>query len=203
MDVTHWDGDLVAYIQGLIDAAAPKRAVLQFNRVDFRLPWLRRWFPEARIVHLYRHPRDQWCSSLVTPESFPATASMNEFPPHDHYYLLMWARDLRYRFPFLDETAVDHPYELFYLIWKLSWLFGRQYADCSVCLERLVQHPIEELRTLLAAVGATDVDPSALTGHIVDRSRGRWRGYAEDAWFRKREMRCEAVLRRWRTCSSG
>ena len=67
----------------------------------------------------------------------------------------------------------------------------------------LYQRPIEELRTLLAAVGATDVDPSALTGHIVDRSRGRWRGYAEDAWFRKREMRCEAVLRRWRTCSSG
>ena len=33
--------DLQAYLSFLIDGAAPETAVLQFNRLDFRLPWLR------------------------------------------------------------------------------------------------------------------------------------------------------------------
>jgi hypothetical protein len=41
--------------------------VLQFNEIDLRLPWFRAHFPTARILHLYRHPREQWCSSLFDP----------------------------------------------------------------------------------------------------------------------------------------
>jgi hypothetical protein len=122
---------------------------------------------------------------------------MKDFPPHDHFYLLTWARDLKYRFPFIDEDEVDHPYELFFLIWKLSWLFGRQHAHYSVCLERLVQDPVPEIRRLLAAVGESAVDPSQLQTLIVDRSREKWRRYASDDWFKEREARAESALRRW------
>src|SRR6185295_9635367 len=64
MDGRSWDPDLKAYVRRLVDSA-PGRAVLQFNRIDFRLAWFRREFPGASLVHLYRHPRDQWCSALV------------------------------------------------------------------------------------------------------------------------------------------
>ena len=37
MDAASWDADLATYIRRLVAAASPKRAVLQFNRVDFRL----------------------------------------------------------------------------------------------------------------------------------------------------------------------
>src|SRR5262249_14305528 len=63
MDERHWDPDLLAFVRLLCERAAG-RPVLQFNRVDFRLAWLRHHFPAARIVHLYRHPRDQWCSHI-------------------------------------------------------------------------------------------------------------------------------------------
>ena len=54
---------LEAYLRVLIDRAHPRRPVLQFNRVDLRLPWLVRRFPEATIVHLFRDARSTWVSS--------------------------------------------------------------------------------------------------------------------------------------------
>lgn len=194
MDARFWDTDMKAYVQGLIDAAAPDRAVLQFNRVDFRLPWLRQTFPRARVLHLYRHPREQWCSSLVNPASYPKDAQVKDFAPHDHFYLLAWAGDLRYNFPFLDLTRVVHPYQLFYYIWKLSWLFGRHYADYSVEFERLLKCPAMEVPRLLAAIGMQGADTSQLDGLIVDQPTGKWRGYADEDWFRRHEQECEFVL---------
>jgi hypothetical protein len=130
MDHSSLNYEMFRFIQLLVERA-PGRAVLQFNRVDFRLPWLRYNFPEATIVHLYRHPRDQWCSSLLE-SRFPLEGDVRSFEPYDGFYLRRWASDLKYRFPFLDERRVSHPYELFYAIWKLSYLFGRVYARTSL-----------------------------------------------------------------------
>jgi hypothetical protein len=197
MDEGVWDPDLASYVQGLVDAAAPRRPVLQFNRVDFRLPWLRHWFPNAVVVHLFRHPRDQWCSSLVDISAFPKDGRLTDFAHHDHFYLLAWVRDLRYRFPVLDETQVRHPYELFYLIWKLSWLFGRHYAHYSIGIERLTADPARELRRLLDAVGMPHVETAPLLKLIVAQPQGKWRAYADNDWFAERETRCETLLRQW------
>jgi hypothetical protein len=92
---------------------------------------------------------------------------------------------------------VGHPYELFYLIWKLSWLYGRCYADHSLGFEQLLAQPERELRALLDIVGLVDVAPASLV-HLIDRQpQGKWRAYADDAWFAKRESRCESLLRAW------
>ena len=193
MDSTFWDPALQRYVEILIERA-PARPALQFNRIDFRLPWFRRRFPRARIIHLYRHPRDQWCSSLLDLNCFPRDAAPADFARHDKFYLLSWARDLRYHFPFLDPQAVSHPYQLFYYIWKLSYLFGRKYADYSLAFEELVNDPAGQLGQLF---GALDID-SGYTARcqqlIVKQPLGKWKAYAPDDWFREHEATCETVL---------
>lgn len=192
MDAQSWDPDLRAYIRTLIERT-PGRAVLQFNRVDFRLPWLRHTFPDATILHLYRHPRDQWCSSLLDLSACPPSSDTLWFSGHDHFYLLEWARDLRHQFPFLDPATVAQPYRLFYFIWKLSYLFGAAYAHHSIAFEALIANPEFELRRLLRDAGFEVGDLRPLTA-LVAPTPSRWIGYANDDWFRGHEEACETVL---------
>lgn len=193
MDASSWDSGLKQYIQRMIERA-PGRSVLQFNRVDFRLPWLRAQFPEAKVVHLYRHPRDQWCSFLMDISRVPKDSSLAAFEPHDHFYLMIWAKDLKYHFPFLDEREVSHPYELFYYLWKLSYLFGVRYSDYSLSFESLVTDFDSELPALLKAMDIQDYDLAKLRALVVRPDLGKWTAYAGDEWFKERENRCETVL---------
>jgi hypothetical protein len=193
MDADSWDPAMKRYVEVLIDRA-PGRPVLQFNRIDFRLPWFRHHFPRAKIVHLYRHPRDQWCSSLVKPADCPRDVTMQDFCKSDHYYLRNWARDLKYHFPFLDEARIEHPYRMFYFIWKLSYLFGRHYSHHSLSYEDLTQDPDSCLEQLFETVNIPRADLDGLR-HLIDRSaRGRWRDYAGEEWFREHEAHCEGVI---------
>jgi hypothetical protein len=193
MDEASWDPNLQRYVELLIERA-PGRPVLQFNRIDFRLPWFRRQFPAARILHLYRHPRDQWCSALFDSKRFSPDGHVRDFAPHDGFYLLAWARDLKYQFPFLDERAVSHPYQLFYYLWKLSYLFGRKHAHHSVAFEHLVADPDAQLPPLFAAAGIERYDVDRLKALIVRPAVGKWKEYAGDNWFRNHETACEKVL---------
>jgi len=193
MEAGCWEPAMKQYVDLLINEA-PGRPVLQFNRIDFRLPWIRHHYPVAKIVHLYRHPRDQWCSSLLDPANFGKEESVAEFAKHDEFYLLGWARDLKYHFPFLDEEAVSHPYQLFYYIWKLSYLFGREYADYSICFEDLVTDPASQLEALFRAVEVETYDLDKLISLIVKPEMRKWKEYADDRWFYEQEAVCETVL---------
>jgi hypothetical protein len=196
MDSTAWDPAMKRYVEILIDEA-PGRSALQFNRIDFRLPWFRRQFPGAKIVHLYRHPRDQWCSSLMDVKCFPKDGNMRDFARHDYFYLLMWAEDLKYHFPFLDEKRVTHPYELFYYIWKLSYLFGRTYSHYSLAFEDLVSDSEGQLRELFEALDIKVDSLATLKTLIASPPLGKWKEYAEDKWFQGHESKCESVLAEW------
>jgi len=194
MDADDWNPAMKRYVEVLIDRA-PGRPVLQFNRIDFRLPWFRHHFPRAKIVHLYRHPRDQWCSSLLKPADCPRDLTIKEFTTtYDHFYLRNWARDLKYHFPFLDEAVIEHPYQMFYFVWKLSYLFGRQYAHHSLAFEDLTNNPDECLNELFGAVNVTGADLAALRNVIDKPAAGRWKNYADEAWFHDHESRCERVI---------
>jgi hypothetical protein len=193
MDESFWDPAMQRYIELLIERASG-RPVLQFNRVDFRLPWLRHHFPNAAIIHLYRHPREQWCSSLMDLHDVPKTSSMEQFAAQDRFYLGMWAHDLKYHFPFLDEANISHPYQRFYFIWKLSYLFGIKYADYSLSYESLLEEPHKQLQHLLTFLKIQDYDVDALQSLIVKPSRDKWRAYADDEWFRHHETTCETVM---------
>jgi hypothetical protein len=193
MDAGDWNPAMKRYVKLLVDHAAG-RPVLQFNRIDFRLPWFRHHFPRAKIVHLYRHPRDQWCSSLVKPQDCPRDVKMKDFAKHDHYYLANWARDLKYHFPFLDEALIEHPYQMFYYIWKLSFLFGRRWSHHSLAFEDLTDNPDACLTDLFAALNVTGADKGSLRKLIIKPKPARWRDYADEAWFQDQEATCEGVI---------
>ena len=193
MDASSWDPELRAYLQVLIDAA-PKRPVLQCNRIDFRLPWVRSVFPQARIVHLFRHPRDQWISSLRGAKTFRDDSTREAFAARDGFFVDLWVEDLQHRFPFLDWRRITHPYQAFYYIWKLSFVCGRKHADHSVCFERLLEDPDSELRRLAEAVQLREYDLKAMRSLIVQPRTGLWTEYASAAWFREQEELCESVL---------
>jgi len=193
MDATFWEPDMKRYVEILIDRA-PGRPVFQFNRIDFRLPWFQCHFPAATIVHLYRHPRDQWCSSLLDPSCFPKSGRTDQFPPHDGFYLRLWGNDLKYHFPFLAESTIEHPYQMFYYIWKLSYLFGINFSNYSIAYEHILDDSELQLQKLFAMLGIKNYDMGKLKYLITPTPTGKWTSYADDAWFRKHETLCETVL---------
>lgn len=193
MDASFWAPKMKRYVEVMIDRACG-RPVLQFNRIDLRLPWFRQNFPNALILHIYRHPRDQWCSTLMDPHCFPRDGSTEQFAPHDKFYLRMWARDLKYHFPFLDEASVSHPYQMFYYIWKISYVFGCAFAHCSVAFEELLEDPGNQIRRLLEVSRVQHYDLAKLLSLVEKPTGGKWKAYADEDWFRHHESVCEKVM---------
>lgn len=194
MDARSWNPAMKRYIEIMVEHA-PHRPVLQFNRIDFRLPWIQHSFPNAKIIHLFRHPRDEWYSSLFDARLRHKEITMQEFLQYEGFYLGSWGRDLKFQFPFVDPKKCDHPYQLFYFIWRLSFLFGIEYAHHSVAYEDIMTKPEKVLGNLLECV---DIDPgnfNALLENIQPAQSGRWMRYADDAWFKQQESQCERIIR--------
>jgi hypothetical protein len=192
MDERSHDQRLYRYLYELI-RRAPGRPVLQFNRVDLRLPWLRAQFPDATIVHLYRHPREQWMS-LQMNKSIPLDCTLEGFARYDSFYALAWARDLRVIFPFLEPDGDMQPYALHYYLWRLSFAFGRAYSHVSLSYEDLNARFESMFGGLLAKLAIEKADLEQL-GEL---NRGpvppRWPDYADDRWFSEIEAECERTL---------
>lgn len=194
MDEFAHNPNMERYIAELI-GRAKGRAVLQFNRVDFRLPWLRAHFPQAKILHLYRHPREQWMSIVGKGARINPTEAISpeQTSASDGFYTLEWARDLRHAFPFL-EPAGKHPYELHYMLWRLSYTYGRTYSDVSICYEELISDFEKVAAGMFDAVGVHNADVSMLASLNHGVQKVRWPGYADEAWFSSLETRCEREL---------
>jgi hypothetical protein len=184
------------YIETMIERA-PGRAVLQFNEVDFRLGWLRAWFPEVPIIHIFRHPRDQWCSTLQEEARTAARCRLNEFAARDGFYLMSWARDLRHTFPFLSLEGDTFAYELYYQVWKLSYLFGQRYAELSLRFEDLIADPRSNIRRILEVAGMPEVDVEPLVPLVSPVRTGKWRECADADWFGEIEARVDATIARY------
>ena len=196
MSGASYDAPMQKYIETMIERA-PGRPVLQFNEVDFRLGWLRAWFPGVPIIHIFRHPRDQWCSTLQDAARSAAKCRLREFGAYDGFYLLRWARDLRLTFPFLTNDEDAFAYELYYQVWKLSYLFGQHYAELSLRFEDLIADPRSNIRKILETAGMPEVDVEPLVPLVSPVRTGKWRECAEAEWFSEIEARVDATIARY------
>ncbi len=184
--------DMKQFICQLIQSS-PQRPVLQFNRIDFRLPWIKHNFPKAKIIHIFRHPRDQWCSFLGDLKSYPANADSNtQFP--DRFYLQMWTRDLTRHFPFLAHKKCNHAYMQFYYLWKLSYIFGAEYADLSFAFEDLINSSEKTFKQIMQVNNDRQNHFSQVADIIKKPKMDKWKEYASATWFSNIEVHCEEII---------
>ena len=180
---------LEKHIDFLINAAE-KTPVLQFNRIDFRLPWLRKRFKDARLIHLYRDPRDQWMSMA---KNLPREAWDNPFE-NTQYDLLIWACSLAENFPFLFSNVIKTSYHLHYMLWRLSKLMGERCSDLSISFESLVDNPEESIAKLMDFAGLDKVDIGLLVSIVSPPERGIWNNVVDEEWFSSAEKECDVLL---------
>lgn len=191
MDEKSWDPSMKSYICELIKSAKG-RPILQFNRIDFRIPWLKQHFPNAKFIHLYRHPRDQWFSFLTDKKLMNKDDVIHTY--QDAFYLNSWCDDLAKHFPFLDKRHTSHPYQRFYYLWKLSYLYGQALCDQSVAYETLSAEPSTTLTELFNELNIDLSHVEKAAAVLKKPSLGKWKKYACDNWFTTLENECEGNL---------
>jgi len=196
MDEYYFAPELERYINLLIENAKG-RPILQFNRVDFRLQWLKAHYPNAKTIHLYRNPRDQWMSMIKNDCYIPKEFKWDKedtYPPINTFYLFDWWKDLHFQMPFLSLDYLEHPYQIHYLIWRLSYLFGRQFSDISIRYETLIDSFEEVMRSCFQYLGIKDYDMNKLKLLVNFKNKSIWKEYANDLWFKKMESKSEKLL---------
>ena len=191
MDESTFFPNMNHFINALIKHANGK-CILQFNRIDFRLGWIKANYPKAKLIHLYRHPRDQWCSFLIDKKVMNKDDVQQTYT--DAFYLDVWCKDLEKHFPFLSSSFTPHPYQRFYYLWKLSFLYGQKYADLSISFENLVNNSQDTLLNLSRQLnwGEFDIEKSLSILEEVDIDK--WKEYADENWFYEKEQECEDIL---------
>ncbi len=124
--------ELESYIKHLILLSGSKTPVLQFNRVDLRLGWLRAKFPQARIIHIERNPLQLYYSQRKHIDE----DSRHQEDYWDAYELMPWCHGLYQEFPFLLDGAPDqHAFYRFYALYQLSKWNAAKYANQSINLD--------------------------------------------------------------------
>ncbi len=187
------DPELKHYIATLTQLDPERLAVLQFNRCDLRLPWLRTQFPEARIIYLQRNPRDVWYSMLRNhaPEERDVPLSC------DPYELMLESLSLSDQFPFIVSDDVQCSYHRFYYLWRLSQLLGQRHADLFLDFNRDFAKGVSTgIDSILHLVPELSEHRTAMIQLVRTANAGRWKEHRPDSWFAAIENICEDVLDR-------
>jgi len=202
------DPEMREYLQ-FLHSQAPRPVVFQFNRVDFRLDWIRSAFPGSPILHLWRNPRDQWLSGIKLPtERF--TLYDRIWSTNLHPYISLFPQFPERRkseikwLPLRKRPAED--YRLSFLLWLLSMLWAAAYADLSIAYEDLVADPVSTINRAAETLGL-DLDVSPVEHIVFKGSVGSWRRPQKtgrwlkryspprpDSWYRAIEEECRARL---------
>lgn len=179
---------LEAWLERLMNTEA-KRHVLKFNRVGLRLPWLKSKFPQARIVHLRRNPRDVWVSTRrhLAADQWDQSSHLDAYETAQMAYAL--AKDVPL---LLSPEACANAYHRLFILWLLTDAMAAQYADVIVELEKLKADPFTALTAL---VDEEALDPSDLplaASAIKDAGHAGFSQYRPEAWFEAIELAVQA-----------
>ncbi len=194
MTKKNYDYNLYCYIKELIKQAKG-RAVLQFNRIDLRLEWIKAYFPDLVLLHVYRNPREQWMSIQIDGGPVPLDYKISRYDTLPLFYTIKWAKDLRYTFEFLEPEG-KHPYEIHYYLWRLSYIWARNYVHYSFPYEKLVTNFRELLQELFEFIKIPYTED--IISNLEKLNKGkitqRWKNYASVEWFEEIENKCDFVL---------
>jgi len=124
--------DLEHYIKFLIASSGDRIPVLQFNRMDLRLSWLKNTFPHVTIIHINRQSYPLWISSR---KHLQSDDDKHNESHQDAYDLMQWSVDLAKHFPMLQSNNKRNSYFRHYFIWKLSHRVAQSHADVHLSLE--------------------------------------------------------------------
>ncbi len=143
---------LESYIRHLIDLSGSEVPVLQFNRVDLRLPWLKNKFPEAKIIHIERNPLQLYYSQRkhIGPEQ------LHDASYWDAYELMPWTFALKENFPCLFTSASNHAFYPFFVIYQLSKKMAVLHSDVSINLDEQVFQSDEFIQLVSSVVSLSD-----------------------------------------------
>lgn len=194
---------LKEYLLYIIGACSDKLNVLQFNRIDFRLAWIRENFSDSLIVNLRRNPRDIFMSHIkvyekLQKESLSANASVGGLFYLDDYIGIL-KNDL------LTDIDIDdlNDYEKVYILNNLSNLWSDHFSDVIIEYESLIQNPLFYLNKVLNLV--IDFGLEVKKRNLIPSRRGnfnQWKSYESEEWFRASETKCDQILQQILSSSS-
>ncbi|MEG4806550.1 sulfotransferase, partial [Microcoleus sp. F8-D3] len=166
--------------------------VLQFNRVDFRLGWFKKNFPNALIVNLRRNPRDIYASYRTV--NARNTSENNEQEIGSLFYLDDYISILgRLSIPQICVQQMN-TYEKIYFLNKLSNLWSDYFADVILDYEELVEDPVGIVSRISSQVKGFEPNwKSEILAAKKDRINV-WQEYHESSWFLKCESKCDNLI---------
>ncbi len=97
--------------------------LIKFVNADFKTGWLRRQYPDARIIHLLRRPHEVWESMFHRDgtDNFEERPELLDKSFFIHIYRILDTLS--------NIDIPGHPYRLFYTIWLLSYKEVSGYAQ--------------------------------------------------------------------------
>lgn len=158
--------ELEVYIKKLIELSASDTPVLQFNRCDFRLPWLKAKFPEAIVIHIERNPLQLYYSQRKHIDLI----HRDDANYWDAYELMPWCYALQKQFPFLLSTENKHAFYPFYFIYQLSRQLAKNQSDVTINLDNQVFQSDEFIGQLtqVVALSAAQIDQIKSMTHVPE-----------------------------------
>lgn len=192
MGPDHKNPAMIQYVERLLQATED-RPVLQFNRIDFRLGFFRANFPQTSFIYLNRNPRDTWRSTLKGVANDPGW-NLLTFQHYCRFYLMPWYRDLALSFPWIIGSPKEtHPYQIHYLVHRLSELFARHQCDVFIDYEDMEKNLAGVMENIAGHLGHNDADLD-LIGGLSHPRQSRYEHHEDVDLYRELEQRAEDLL---------
>lgn len=183
--------ELKAYLDFLLQLAGKNTPVLKFVRMDFRLPWLRRNYPDAVIIHIHRQPREQWLSMTAHhPVAIATARGLGVFQ------LNAFAASLLFSVPEIMSPGITSSYERAYYLSRISRAVGEKYADLTIDFDREFLVRDEKMFARLADCTGIPVRRKTLDALLDQKISARANLRDDQGALTEIEQKCDDVLER-------
>jgi hypothetical protein len=161
--------DLYLYLNYLIETSFQRsgQVLLKFNRAAFRLPWLRKRFPSAKIVHIYRDKNSQWKSVVARGQEALGREDIGQASPHfEGFNVASWCEDLKGVFPELAAERSETGFERFSKLYDRSLAAHREHSDVSIEFGALCKDFEPQCARMFEVAGCR-ADPARLKALVI------------------------------------